>query len=447
MKPFQLLGAAALILVSLLSSGQPASIEGYWSGALIRTGNSIQLLNIEINNRADSLVGELAIPDWPRAGSRLEPVKMKDNVVYMDTPYGNATLVLDSVYGEMTGVVEGAIPPLNIHLKRAIPPVNVELNSEELTVRSEGLEIAGTLYYPAGSQKKLSAAILVPGRGCAFAARARFIARRGMATFVYDKRGGDASGFPCNSSTHELEVNDLVELIREVKKNPKVEKSRVGLLSVSAGAWTSDAASAVEDVAFMIQFVGPATSIREQQFDGIDAFAEDGRFEEKYVEEAKRYTELLYSREMNENKYKELQSLLASARESGWDDWLAPSDIPESMDRFDEIWVQRFQYDPTGDLSRFEGPFLSVLGEVDPVVPLEIQVNRFDSIFGSAGKSNYEIRVIPEASHGLGRGSEVRNLGYNETTESTTYYYKFYRSGVEPMTYTLDFLEEYGFIE
>lgn len=40
------------------------SLLGYWSGAMIRSGNSVQNMTAEIYEQGDSIVIGVSIPDW-----------------------------------------------------------------------------------------------------------------------------------------------------------------------------------------------------------------------------------------------------------------------------------------------------------------------------------------------------------------------------------------------
>jgi hypothetical protein len=54
---------ACLLLSSYLFS-QKQALEGQWSGALIRTGNSVQLMHVLVESQSDSLLTILNVPDW-----------------------------------------------------------------------------------------------------------------------------------------------------------------------------------------------------------------------------------------------------------------------------------------------------------------------------------------------------------------------------------------------
>jgi pimeloyl-ACP methyl ester carboxylesterase len=440
-----------LSLASRFLFGQGSNVVGLWKGAIIRTSNSVQVIDVEIAERGDSLIGSFRSEDWPYLEPQAFSVQVADVVLQMGTPYGDATLFLDTVYQEMIGTIGTAIPPLNIHLKRSVKDRMLPIDREELRFQNNGLAYAGDLYLPRGGKAKKPCIVIVSGRGCsprsATEELARFFARQGMAAFAFDERGSEPTGVPCERITQDMDIADLTLFVDRLKKDPRLDKSRIGVFTSSAGAWTADGASLRTELAFMIQFVGPATSIKEQQLDGLRAFAANESFDPDHLKEAIRYTELLYSPTISEPEYNELEELLGKAKEHGWIDWLEDSDIPASKAAFGDLWVQRYRSDPSEALKVFKGPFLSLFGENDPVVPFKIQTNRLDSLFAVSGKKNYEIHVIRNGTHDLDQSSGVRTFSYIEAVGSSPYYYKFYRTGVFPLLHATDFLKRYGFLE
>jgi hypothetical protein len=95
-------------------------LEGYWSGAFIRNGNSVQLINVTFYVEKDTLYSSTEIEEWTYYKPTISMVKEEGSVVRFNTPYGEVALVRDSAYAEMVGDCNFA----NVHLKKALrPPV------------------------------------------------------------------------------------------------------------------------------------------------------------------------------------------------------------------------------------------------------------------------------------------------------------------------------------
>jgi len=433
------------------SSYIDVSLEGYWEGALIRTSNSIQLVAVDFEMQGDSTLAYFKVKEWPFSPDRISKVDSEGITHRFDSPYGKVTAVMDTSYMELLGTVDNAIPPISIHLKKMARPAVPAVAEREISIKRKGANISGTLCLPSVYARPLPLAILVHGRGCSprsyLLEKARKLAEYGIATFAYDKRGSEPSGFPCGECTHELIVEDLLEVTDMLADRPEIDREKIGYLSNSAGGWiVPDAADRSEiPIAFMITIVGPSTSVLGQQLDGVRAFGEKDGYTPEAIEEAVEYTYLTFSDTNSVATFNRMQELLKSARKKGWVDWLADTDIPPSADEIKNLWVQRFDFDPGPALARFEGDFLSLLGEDDPIVPYQEQINRFSEVFKN--KENYRIHVIKSAGHGLGHGSEVRSLGFQSNLRTTPYYYKYYRNGYGTLQYIVDFLRDFEYIE
>jgi pimeloyl-ACP methyl ester carboxylesterase len=425
-------------------------MEGYWTGALIRGGNSVQIMTAEVYRQGDSLVIGVSIPDWPNYPPRISKLEREGNLLSFDTYYGGAKMMLDTSYLEMTGKVADAAPPYNFHLKKSLRPYSRPVLARKLEISNKGANIGGILYYPADVDEALSCAILVHGRGCGTRnwkkSRARLLAEYGIATFVYDKRGSTPSGFPCEESTHDLNVSDVKKIASFLSKQSGIDGGNIGLISYSAGGWVAPEVAVDEELAFLITVVGPTTSVKEQQIDGLEAFLKAEGYDNEDIKDAVRYTELMFSESNYEEAWREMQKLIDAGDNSGWTDWLVEDDYAATPEDLKKMWVQRFGYDPADDLKRFQGPYLAIFGEKDNVVPYEKQLERLVSLMSSAGKTNYHTRVVAEGFHNLEHGPKVRELGNLPETRSPVYYFKYDRVGYGAFQYIVDFLTDYEFL-
>jgi len=446
-----LLAYLILLMCTQNISGQDEidrELKGFWRGALIKGGNSVQVIEANIFEKDDTAKIASEIPDWVYYPPRESDLIQKGDTVIFETYYGEARLFLDTTFMEMVGQIGGQSPPMNIHLKRNLRPAKPEVYSEEIEIKNRGANISGTLFYREQTpSEQMACAVIVHGRGCATRSRkenrAKKLAEYGIATFVYDKRGSDPSGFPCEEATHDLNVSDVMEIVKKVSEHPRTDPLQIGLISYSAGGWIAPevAVESQVPIAFMVTVVGPTTSVLEQQLDGLEAFMERDNASQESIEEGKRYTRLLFSEDNHKEVYVELKELLVKGEESGWTKWLVDDDYVESPDDFDQLWVQRFKYDPAGDLMAYPGPYLAIFGEDDFVVPYKKQLERLDQLMTDAGKVNYKAIVLPRAGHGLEHGSSLVQ------TDRNNYYFKFDRVAYGAIHHIVKFLDQKGFIQ
>ena len=430
------------------------SLTGYWSGAMIRSGNSVQNMTAEIYKQGDSLVIGVSIPDWVYYPPKTSGFTFKKgSVVTFETYYGEASMVLDSSYLEMTGTIANANPPYQFHLKKSLKPFTPKILSKDIKVKNKGANVSGTLYYKEGIDKPMAAAVLVHGRGCGTRrwkqTRAQKLAEYGIAAFVYDKRGSQASGFPCEKATHDQNVSDINAIVKQLSKEKVVNKKKIGLVSYSAGSWIASHVTQVSEIpiAFLVTMVGPTTSVKQQQLDGLEAFMIEKGFEKPAIDEAKSYTELMFTEDDYKKAYEKMQELLIGAKEKGWDEWLVEDDYADSAQDIKNMWVQRFSYDPDRSYQRImKIHILAVFAEKDPVVPYQKQIERLKQFKQEVPSLNVSTKIIPSAFHSMEHGPEVRDLGRDAVSEQPTYYYKYDRVAHGAIGYIVNFLDTHNFL-
>jgi fermentation-respiration switch protein FrsA (DUF1100 family) len=438
------------ILVAQKAPFPKEVLMGYWSGAMIKSGNSIQTLNAEFYAEGDSLMVRTSIPDWIYYPAKESVVKRSDKAFSFATFYGEARLMLDQDYLEMVGKL--SVGDVSLHLKKTLKPPVIAIGERRFSLNNEGAAVTGTLFYPNAISTAMACAILVHGRGCAgqenLTNRARKLAEYGICTLVYDKRGSDPSAFPCQASTHDLNVSDVRKLVETAAGFSQVDPSKIGLISYSAGVWIGAEVlnSSSVPIAFFISLVGPSTSVYQQQLDGMEAFLKSSsEVEEQVLKDAQRYTQLLFAESMHEEAFLEMEKLLNGPTAKAWKPWLEDDDQITSAEDFHKLWVQRFSYDPSRDLAHYPGPYLAVYGESDLVVPYQKQLNHLDAIMEEAGKTNYETRLVLSADHGLEHGGQQRKL--LQADGGNLNYFKFDRVAFGSMHYLIDFLEKEGMLQ
>src|SRR5205823_373174 len=97
---------------------------------------------------------------------------------------------------------------------------------------------------------------------------ARFLIRRGMAVFGYDKRGvGGSTGDWTTASFDDL-ARDVVGAFDYLKTRSDIDRGQIGLLGVSQAGWIMPlAAVQAKDIAFLISISGAGISAAETTID------------------------------------------------------------------------------------------------------------------------------------------------------------------------------------
>ena len=146
--------------------------------------------------------------------------------------------------------------------------------TEELTFEGRGARLVGTLYLPLGEGPH---PVMIGVHGSGYVDRsdlyqgeaARFFAPRGVAFFMYDKRGvGASSGtYPGSySSSMVTYATDALAAADLLAERADIDASRIGLWGVSQAGWIIPIAASMdqERIAFTITISGPTVSILEE---------------------------------------------------------------------------------------------------------------------------------------------------------------------------------------
>ena len=421
-------------------------LMGYWTGSFIRNGKSTQLFTLEFRQDGDSLGAVMTIPDWVYYEPTISTVRREGNTVKFDSPYGEIVATLDTSFVEMVGTTGFA----DVHLKRSLRPPHWPQEMMDTTLQLNGYHARTRITKPAG-KGPFPSVIIIHGRGCggrdSWSQRPQVLARYGLVVITFDKRGHRETGISCTETNLQQHAMDVATLSQIISTLPFV--SSVGYLGYSAGGWVAPLAAKLSDIPiqFMATVVGPATSIRQQQLDCCTYYVGDRLgLDERCVLQARDYVNLSYADLPAQEHFSQMQILLDSAKKLGWVDVLEESDIPNTPEEIDKLWVRRNQYDPAEDLMQFEGPFLSILGTNDFVVPYRENRDRFVEIFAQANKTNYTVAIIPNAHHGMEHGHQLRDLGYQKETTSWPTYWKYDRVAPGAFDEIIRFLRHYQII-
>ncbi len=156
----------------------------------------------------------------------------------------------------------------------------------EAVYPSRGIDLAGSLYLPAGSGRH-PAVVLVHGSGRVnrhgHSAAAEYFASHGFVALSYDKRGvgssgGEYVGVGIRNSAQVLPelAADALAGVRFLRSHDRVDPSRIGLVGFSQAGWIIPIAAAQsQDVAYTAIVSGPTVTVGEEIF--YSRLSGDGR--------------------------------------------------------------------------------------------------------------------------------------------------------------------------
>lgn len=266
----------------------------------------------------------------------------------------------------------------------------------------DGARLAGTLVLPEAGAQGVPAVVVLHGsepatRSLGYRALANVFLTRGMAAFLYDKRGAGASEGDHDERTFEALLGDAQAALAAVRTHPAVDPDAVGVVAASESGWFAPEL-AVRDgrLAFVVGKSAPCGSWREtvawevyHEALGAGADSATARAQVEVLEEVWAYR---LAPEAGRR----------SAVEAALAEWAGhpASVLPEALEPVGASYVARVGYDPAPSLARLETPALYVYGEEDVAVPAAPCAARLGAL-ADAGRP-VDVLVVEGEGHELG---------------------------------------------
>ncbi|MEO1583162.1 MAG: alpha/beta hydrolase [Planctomycetota bacterium] len=276
---------------------------------------------------------------------------------------------------------------------------------------SDGLRHSGTLVLPA-AEGPHPCVLLAPGRGCytreGRLPLAEVFAEAGLAAIAMDMRGMGESEGECGTAVFEDLVRDARAALAWASTHPAVDPKRLGVRGSSAGAWTAQAlaegpvGAAGERLAFVVTWIGPATSIEQQQRESGAQYAEDLGLEPESAALVQRHIDIAIDGSLTDSEaFEAFQAVRAVAKSEGWfGSMFAADDFPDTAADVGSIFLRRFRFDPKASLESLnDTPYLAVFGEDDSIVPVGSNTAKLRRALAVAGNENASIVVLPGVGH------------------------------------------------
>ncbi|MBI5703383.1 MAG: alpha/beta hydrolase family protein [Chloroflexota bacterium] len=273
--------------------------------------------------------------------------------------------------------------------------------SADVTIDTGAVTLAGTLLTPLEGTPA-PAVIIIPGSGAAtrngswnmYRSIGEYLAERGIAVLLYDKRGVGGSTGDWESETFDERAQDVAAMIAFLQTRAEIDPDRIGLIGHSQGAYIAPlvVAKHSKDVKFVVLLAGSGQKVWDQILTN---------------ERAESLGNGLSEEEVNE-------------RVSGLEGQLRFLQKVQSPCRFFKAHYLCFvlDYDPAPALQALTVPTLALYAELDTQVPPDVNIPLIETALKSAGNQDYIIHTFEKANHWfapaeLGTTAEIRELMQN----------------------------------
>jgi uncharacterized protein len=196
----------------------------------------------------------------------------------------------------------------------------------------------------------------------------------GIAVLMLGKRGVGESTGDWRRESFDDRATDVLAAVEFLRRDSRIDATRVGLVAHSQGGWVAQAAAARdESIAFVVLLAGPGQSVRDQILTDERLHMLRRGADERTVD--RRIARLRW----------QLGTLAATA--------------PACRLLRAHYLCHIINFDPAGALARVRAPVLAVYGELDPMVPPDPNAELVRAGLERAGNGDVTILTFPAANH------------------------------------------------
>lgn len=393
----------------------PETITGVWEGVL-SSGSHTHSIRLTVQHDSTGFRGFVDLPDQYAHRYAVRNLTFDGGGMTFEFPDALPPAAFDGIFdgGRIYGTF--TTPSGADSLKGTFELARwsgepFPYSTEQVAFVNGEIPLRGSLFVPNGRGPH-PAIVLLHGSGPQ--TRESYIrffadqfARNGIATLIYDKRNTGRKDIPLwqqGGGTFGNFADDATAAVRYLRARPDiVDPRRIGLWGLSQGAWIAPmAAERIEGIAFLVLVSGGGVSPARQELYDDEVKLKARRFTAREIERAMSLLRLAntYVRSQSDRDWTRFERALAAARKERW--FATLDRFPITLPRESPAWKDPdLDYDPVPLLERLRLPVLVVLGENDELTPVGETARRTNAALRKAGNTDYTIRQIPRASHGL----------------------------------------------
>jgi dienelactone hydrolase len=380
--------------------GPSTRLAGTWQGTV--GTSAVSPIRFTFSEESTTVHGTF---DAPGSGVVAWPVRVSSDtggVLRFALPNGwtfRARTNDSGISGTLTG--NGKSAPFAIHRTKSTPPPYTE---EEVVFRNGAVTLSGTVLSPRG-KGPWPAVVFAHGSGevdrTADIFLGDYLARRGIAVLLYDKRGvGKSTGEWRRALLQDLAA-DAVAGVRLMRARPRVDAKRIGVAGRSQGGQLAIiSASRYPEVAFAIDISGSLVPPwKQMNYEAAANMTRDKLSKEDSIA-AQAFMNEKWAVARTGQGWDTLAAHVRQIREAK-SAWLPYVQVPDQLSDISNSWtgIMGFDYGPV--LAHLPKPVLALFGSRDTSTPIEETVSALRAGLRDSRNPRGTIRVYPEADHSL----------------------------------------------
>lgn len=300
---------------------------------------------------------------------------------------------------------------------------------EEVVFQSGKVTLAGRLLVPSTEGPHPAVVVVSGGNGTpvnrnqGYQIVSDIFARHGIASLVYDKRGGGKSTGEWRTAGPEELAADALGAVHFLLARDDINPNQVGLWGISEFAWFGPlAASRSKELAFLILVSTDGVSRFESNIMWLEQqWLPSEGFSPQEIEEAVAFSSHEHQFARSDKGWEKLEATVEKSRDKTWFPYTQMgSRGVTSRDHWFWKWYGLWaDHDPALALRKVKCPVLAIWGETEG----RLAEANVETPLREAGHQDYTIKVFPKGGHGLwlekeyGRWNSVRTYvpGYFDT--------------------------------
>jgi len=271
---------------------------------------------------------------------------------------------------------------------------------EEIIFRNKGVRLKGTLTKP--DINNICPVVVVTHTSNAgrrefgvYQHLANLLSTRGIAVFLYDRRGSGESSGDFETATFFDLAADAQAAIDHLKLRSDIDPKHIGIWGMSQGGWIAPlTASKSADVAFIIAVSAVGVSPAEQMNYSAEYELREKGFPEEAIKRMLEFRGLVDEFYHGKADRSKVQERLDVFHKKSWFPFAYLDDyLPE--DPTIEKWYQEMDFNPLPIIQDIHVPVLLLYGEQDPWMPILKSI----AVWKEHGPDDLTIRQIRDANH------------------------------------------------